>query len=216
MKKTIAHYFRYYKFENGMEIIASLKCGTRFIDIQTCYPTPDFCSFDIVDIEKYVTKDTIFIYRDTIEHMLSGLVTDFGLNCSHYTLNDLVNEYLSNKGTHWKSNTYLKLYPIWNKVGFKMVELKDLSTLFNDIPHNPKLFEHKSLIGITDLMDILKFIPGELRNSLMEHAGWDSVWLSRILRGEMDSIPMSDYVELKDKYELLLSEYEKLQLSIKG
>ena len=205
MKKVLAKQLRYFKFKKGPSIIAPLKCGTRFMENQSCYPKPKYCSFDIEDIEKYVTKDTIFVYRDVIEHMLSGLVTDFALNSKDHTLNDHVNEYLLGNGTHWNSNLYLKLYPIWNKVGFKFIELKDLSTLFKDETHNAHLFEHRSRVGITNLTDIIKFIPQELRNSLMELAGWDSFWLSRMLRDEKDSVPMWDYNELKTKYDLLLT-----------
>jgi hypothetical protein len=175
------------------------------MDNQTCYRKPNYCSFDIEDIEKYVTKDTIFVYRDVTEHMLSGLVTDFALNCKDHTLNDHVNQYLLGNGTHWKSNLYLKLYPIWNKVGFKFIELKDLSTLFKDETHNTDLYQDRSSVGINNLTDILKFIPQESRNSLMELAGWDSFWLSRMLRDEKDSVPMWDYNQLKTKYDLLLT-----------
>jgi hypothetical protein len=216
MKKVVSKQLRYFKFKGGPSIIAPKKCGTRFMENQTCYPKAKYCSFDIEDIEKYITKNTIFVYRDVIEHMLSGLITDFGLNCKDHTLNDHVNQYLSGNGIHWSSNLYLKLYPIWNKVGFKFIELKDLSTLFKDEVHDYRLFEHRSLVGINNLTDIIKFIPQESRNSLMELAGWDSFWLSRMLQGEKDIIPMSDYVELKTKYELLLNDYNKLQLSIEG
>lgn len=212
---SIAHYFRYYKFENGMDIIASLKCGTRFIDNQTIYTSPPFCSIDISEFKNYVTKDTIFIYRDVVDHMLSGLVTDFGLNSKDSTLNEIVNQYLLGNGTHWKSNTYLKLYSIWNDVGFKMVNLNDLSTLFDNTIHDPILFEHKSLVGIKNLSDILKFIPESLRKSLMELAGWDGVWLDRMVRGQKDAIHMSEYNELKSKYDSLLMEYENLQKEYK-
>jgi hypothetical protein len=208
---TISHYFRYFKFENGPEIIASLKCGTRFIENQTTYPPPPFCSIDISEFQNYVTKDTIFVYRDVVEHMLSGLVTDYALNSKFSNLNEIVNEYISNKGTHWISNTYLKLYSIWNDVGFKFINLNDLSTLFPNTTFNSSLYEHKNMVGIKKLTDILKFIPNDKRNQLMEVAGWDSMWLDRMLRGQRDSVSISEYNELRDKYKLLLSEYDELR-----
>lgn len=195
MVTNVAHYFRYYKFDNGMDVIASLKCGTRFMDIQEIYPHPDFVSFELDKIENYLTEDTIFVYRDATEHMLSGLVTDFALNSRRTTLTKLSTEYINGEGTHWKRDVYKNLYPIWNKIEFKFINLNDLSTLFENTPHDPVLYDHKRLIGIEKLTDITKSIPEPLLKELMEISKTENEWLGRMVRGENNVVVLSDYNE---------------------
>jgi hypothetical protein len=194
-KSNPSYYFHRFKFKNGMDIIASLKCGTRYILQQKDNKITKHTSFEFCDIEKNLTEKTYFICRDTIQHMQSGLITDFILNSKRTTLIKLVNNYLSGNGTHWKSEVYTQLYPIWNKIGFNFVELKDLSTLFNGYKIDLDSFNHRKLIGLQNLDEIKKSIPENLSEPLYDIAKKDNVWLGRMMRGEHNVIVASNYEE---------------------
>lgn len=209
---NIAKEFRYFRFENGMEIIAPLKCGTRFMDIQRAYPISSTYHIHFDELKKNLHKDVIFIWRDVVEHMLSGLVTDFALNSKYTTLTKLSKQYVNGLGTHWKPSVYQNLYPIWNKIGFKFVELKNLSSLFENTFHDPIQFDHKNLIGIKDLNEIKNSIPKDTLDTLIDMANTENVWLGRMVRGEKDVVTLSDWNELKRKYDELLIEYRKLKV----
>lgn len=207
--------FRYYDFQNGLKIIAPLKCGTRFMDMQVVYPESEFVFLEFNELTPYLTKDVIWIYRNPIEHMLSALVTDFYLNSKHTTLTKLAREYINGLGVHWKPNIYTMLYPIWNKIGFKFLELKDLSTLFDDEVCDSKLYDHKGLIGVNDLMDVKKSIPKDLMDELDLFAKEETIWLGRMVRDERDVITLSDWNKLNKKYNDLKKEYDEFRKNYK-
>lgn len=207
--------YRYYDFQNGLKIIAPLKCGTRFIDVQKIYPEPELLFLSFEQIIPYLTTDVIWVYRNPTEHMLSALVTDFYLNSKHTTLTKLAREYVNGMGIHWEHDVYTNLYPIWNKIGFKFLELKDLSILFNNEVCDSKLYDHKSLIGVNDLMDIKKSIPKDLMDKLDLFAKEETIWLGRMVRDERDVITLSDWNNLNKKYDDLKKEYDEFRKNYK-
>ena len=124
-----------YTFESGLDIIAPLKCGTRWLeglDADNCNHT----IFRVTDARKYIHSGTTFIWRPVREHFLSAVKTELSI-ATNKTILNVVTDIEGGLCSHWCSYLYKELYPIWEETGFQFYKLRALSEL------NPSAMELK-------------------------------------------------------------------------
>ena len=144
------NYLKRYIWESGLDIIAPLKCGTRWLeefDIDTRisrfdiyidfdYPSPAADGVHPLHLKENIHSGTTFIWRPVREHFLSAIKSELHLYPEKSIL-DIVMEIQSGTCDHWYPHLYKKLYPIWSSTPFRFHKLRALS-LLNTSPEKSK------------------------------------------------------------------------------
>jgi len=180
-----------FKYKNGLDIIAPLKCGTRWLENET----------NPISIEqewshhhlgiKGITKQTYWIYRNPEEHLISALKTELrsAIEFKDTSVEDTINSFIINDCTHWSNEIFKYMFKNWDKKEFKLIELKDLSTLFPGVPfdsNNYKMnYYHKTTYNT---FEILKIISKEDLDILYTMIEIDKPYLTKMLNGERTPI----------------------------
>lgn len=178
---------RRFIYDNGLDIIAPLKCGTRFLENETKWKeTVELSSYEIPRAK--ITNDTYFVWRDGMEWLISALKTEIRGELEFNETPDIdriLNEYQNGIGTHWSNTIYKDLHKIWNRREFKLIELKELSNLFPDSEFErdnyKMLWYHKTSY---DTDEIMKWIPKDIFDKLCEDVEKDREWLDLLLKRE--------------------------------
>jgi hypothetical protein len=76
-----------YIYKSGLDIVAPLKCGTRWLEGLDVENRISTFSFTIADLQKHIHSGTTFIWRPVKEHMVSALKTEL-VTCPEKTLFD--------------------------------------------------------------------------------------------------------------------------------
>lgn len=127
-------------FDN--KIIAPNKHGTRFLNQIFNFKYEDANQLEIFNLPKWKTKESYFIYRDPMEHLISALHTEVIVfleqtnikekNDYYKVIENVLNNFIKGDVTHWCGDLLEGLYNMWNvsnKNKFKVIELKNLSPL---------------------------------------------------------------------------------------
>lgn len=116
-----------YIFESGLDVIAPLKCGTRWLEGLDVDTRIHRSGFHIEDLNENVHSGTTFIWRPVREHFLSALKTELSTTSSE--LYDIVMEMQRGLCDHWSGDLYRELYSIWSETPFRFHKLRALSEL---------------------------------------------------------------------------------------
>jgi hypothetical protein len=200
-----------YMYENRPPIIVIPKCGTRFVN------GSNWKDVDEIDIStdsnrEYspIASDSIMIYRNPREHIISAIQTDYVWG-NYYgkkqhiegslrksNLNIIIQNMFEDNSDHWSPNLYKNIYNIWNKTNFKMLHVSNLSELFdNKIQYNSKMFDSHNMPNYKSKEEILSMIPKDKLNHLYKLCDEDEFWLNRILIDKKNIIYIND---LKERY----------------
>lgn len=117
-----------YIFNSGLDIIAPLKCGTRWLegfDVENRIRT---FGLHPTDLPQHIHSGTTFIWRGVREHFLSAIRTEL-VAFKKKNIYDVVIEIQSGECGHWHPHLYRELYPLWEKTGFQFHKLRALSEL---------------------------------------------------------------------------------------
>jgi hypothetical protein len=157
-----------FSYTNKFDIIAPLKCGTRWLEKNTNPNHIELIKYnELFDKNQIHKEKTFFIYRDILEHFKSGLYTEYlGFNhipvpnCESYfvslklrenilfynkykNINQLFKKLtIYNKhSAHFIPNLWEKMYH--NKPNFIFTKLHDLKNIFDDenISYDPTNFD---------------------------------------------------------------------------
>ena len=128
-------YFMLFKYENGMDIIAHLKHGTRWLEEKTNpisiieYPPDNFTR----NFEYVFNENTYWIYRNPIDYLMSALKTEIRTSMEYDgdQTDYIINSFISGNGHHWSSNFYLVMYYYWKNNNIKPIHLSNISNLFS-------------------------------------------------------------------------------------
>jgi hypothetical protein len=180
--------FILFKYENGMNIVAPLKHGTRWLEEKTNpssmteYPLDNFTS----NFEYVFNENTYWIYRNPIDYLMSALKTEIRTSIEYEEdrTDYIVESFILGKGHHWSSNSYLVMYYYWKNNNIKPIHLSDISNLFSpDIEFIKGEYEMNTYEK-TKYQDDL-FITnkiGKIRMKMLyDKMNQDSIWLDRIL-----------------------------------
>jgi hypothetical protein len=176
-------------YENGLNIIAPLKCGTRWLEEKTNPIKIEELS--TIDKINGITKKTYWVYRDNREHLISALRTEIrnAIEFGENNTNSIVDGFIKGTGTHWSTELYKFMYLHWNRVEFDLIHLNDLSNLFVGVEYIQENYDmnhyHKTK---HTKEDIIELVDSTKINALYELSDIDYKWLIKILNKEHNLI----------------------------
>jgi hypothetical protein len=183
--------FMLFKYENGMDIVAPLKHGTRWLEEKTNpisiipYPPDNFTH----NFEYVFNENTYWIYRDPIDYLMSALKTEIRTSLEYEgdKTDYIVESFISGNGHHWSSNLYLVMYYYWKNNNIKPIHLSNISNLFSPDTEFIKQAYEMNYYEKTKYQDDL-FITnkvGKIRMKMLyDKMNQDSIWLDKILKNE--------------------------------
>jgi hypothetical protein len=174
-----------FRYENGLDIIAPLKCGTRWLENETNPIKIEELS-TIYKIEN-ITKDTYWVYRGGREHLVTALRTEIrdALEFHEDNTDSIVDGFIKGMGTHWSPMLFRYMYSYWNRIEFNVIELNDLSNLFVGVEYDSKNYDMNYYTKTKHTKeDIIQLVGSTKMNILYEQSDMDSVWLTKILNKE--------------------------------
>ena len=178
-----------FTYENGLDIIAPLKCGTRWLEEKTNPIKIEELStlYKIEDI----TKNTYWIYRVGREHLVTALRTEIrhAIEFQNYDTDLIVDGFIKGVGTHWSPILFRYMYSYWNRIEFNVVELKHLSNLFIEVEYLRENYDmnHYDKTKHTK-EDIIQLVGSAKMNELFQLSDIDYKWLTKILNKEHNLI----------------------------
>jgi len=178
-----------FTYENGLDIIAPLKCGTRWLEE---YTNPiKLEELSTIYKIKNITKDTYWIYREGREHLESALRTEImgSIEFEKESVELVVDSFLNGLGTHWSPILFRCMYVYWNRIEFNVIELNHLSNLFTGIPYDSSQYDFNNYHKISNNMsNILKIVNTDSLNKLYDMVENDKPYLTKILNKEHNLI----------------------------
>ena len=180
-----------FKYEIGMDIVAPLKHGTRWLEEKTNpvsiikYPSYNTTSsFDYV-----FNENTYWIYRNPIDYLMSALKTEIrtSIEFEEDQTDYIVDSFISGNGHHWSSNLYLVMYYYWKNNNIKPIHLSNISNLFSSdiefIKEEYEMNQYEKTKYQDDLFITNKI--GKIRMKMLyDKMNQDSIWLDKILKNE--------------------------------
>ena len=190
-----------FRYESGLDIIAPLKHGTRWLEEKT-NPISIEEIFSTINIEG-ITKETYWVYREPKEHVVSALRTEIrsSIEWGGDSKDVIIDKFKTNNGLHWSPTLYEYVYSLWNKIGFNLIHLKDLSNLFPGIKYDSKNYimnNFKKAKHTTE--DIIELVGSIELNTLYMMCDKDELWLKRILNNEKG---LTSYDLLMEKQQMI-------------
>jgi hypothetical protein len=154
-----------------------------------------------------IKSDSILIWRNPKQHLISAIQTDYvwgngggNLNPSitkEWNLNKVIENMINNNSSHWSPNLYKNIYKIWNKTPFQFLELNKLSTLiYTNEVYSSKDYDSHNMPHFISKDEILKLIPNEKLLLLYSMCDKDELWLKRMLNNETGLVSYDDYNDL--------------------
>jgi hypothetical protein len=174
-----------FTYKNGLDIIAPLKCGTRWLENETNPISIEELS-TIYKIQN-ITKDTYWVYRMGKQHLESALRTEImnSIEFNGKNVELVIDSFLNGTGTHWSPILFNYMYNHWNRVEFKVIELTHLSNLFPGIPYDPNNYNFNNYDKISnDMSNILEMVDTDSLNELYSMVENDKPYLTKILNKE--------------------------------
>ena len=179
-----------FTYENGLDIIAPLKCGTRWLEEKT-NPIKIEELWLATDKIQNITKDTYWVYRMGREHLVTALRTEIrnAIEFQEDNTDSIVDGFIKGIGTHWSPILFRYMYSYWNRIEFNVIELKDLSNLFVRVEYDSKNYDMSDYYKTKHTKeDIIELVGSTKMNELYELSDRDSVWLTKILNKEHNLI----------------------------
>lgn len=177
--------FKRFKYESGLDIIAPLKHGTRWLEEKT-NPISIEEIFEINNIG-VIEKETYWIYREPKKHLLSALRTEIrtGIEFDGDDKDTIIDKFKTDMGLHWSPTLYKSVYQHWNRIEFNLIHLNDLSNLFPGVEYSPigyDMSDFEKAKHTTE--DIMELVGSTELGKLYKICEEDELWLKRILNNE--------------------------------
>lgn len=173
-----------FQYINGLDIIAPLKHGTRWLDEETNPIKIIEDPLSRINLQKYpITEKTYWIYRDAKEHLLSALMTEIRVAIEFETddIQTIINKFINGTATHWSPHTFKTMYQYWNKYNFISIHLSNISLLF-DVRFDKEKYEMNGYTKTKyDVNHIMEMIDTDVLMNLLVLSESDSNYLNLIL-----------------------------------
>jgi len=189
-----------YIFKSGLDIIAPLKCGTRWLDGFDVENRIDTYSIGIEDLKENIHSGTTFIWRPVKEHFLSAIETDYHVEPDRTDIWESIVHY-QKYGGHWYPYLYKKLYPIWKKTRFRFWKLRALSELNEIASSMPYHFNKYDFIvpkGYSTADEALNSLSPNHTNRLNKFIGDEEKLLKLMIEPQYGEKSWEDYSDLED------------------
>jgi hypothetical protein len=196
--------FKRYIFKSGLDIIAPLKCGTRWLnefDIEERIDMLQFASYD-EELAQNIHSDITFIWRPVREHFISAIKTEWNAS-PNKDIWDIITEMEFGRCYHWYPYMYKKLYPLWLKFGFKFHKLRALSQL------TPSASEYKWTSNLYKMLlplpiehitvgEVLKYLSPEQSIKIQNLISEEENWLKLMIEAQYSGYNGEEYSNLED------------------
>jgi hypothetical protein len=206
-----------FNYETGLDIIAPLKHGTRFLEEETNPMSIEDELYLQNEIDK-ITNKTYWIYREPKKHMVSALRTEIRtcIEFNEGSVESIIDGYINGNGTHWSKELYKYVYRYWNNVGFNLIHLNDLSNLFPKIDYTPTKYDMGNFEKAKHTTeDIIELVGSTKMDELYKLCDEDEMWLNRILNNERGLSSYDLVVEQQKEIDRLNEDNWKIENSSK-
>jgi hypothetical protein len=205
-----------FRYENGLDIIVPLKHGTRWLEEKT-NPISIEEIYSINNI-KEITKETYWVYREPKKHMLSALRTEIrtGIEFDGDSKDIVIDKFKTDMALHWSPTLYESLYQHWNKIGFNLIHLNDLSKLFVGIEYLSNGYDMSTYVKAKHTTeDIMELVGLMELSELYKMCDKDELWLKRILNNERGLTTYELLMEKQNTIDKLEVEILNLKMKLK-
>jgi hypothetical protein len=194
--------FKRYIFKSGLDIIAPLKCGTRWLNEFNIEERTDMLQFSLYNEElaQNIHSGILFIYRPVREHFISAIQTEWNMS-PNKDISDIIKEMELGTCLHWYPHMYKKLYPLYLKFGFKFYNLRALSQLTLSASRhkwNSSLYEIKFPIGHVTVEKALKSLSPEQSIKIEKLISEEENWFKLIMEAQYVGKTGEEYSNLED------------------
>lgn len=183
-----------FKYKTGLDIIAPLKHGTRWLEEETNPISIEEQLYLQNVVEQHeankmdkITNETYWVYREPKKHMVSALRTEIRtcIEFNEGSVESIIDGYINGIGTHWSNNVYKYVYRLWNNIGFNLIHLNDLSNLFPEVEYTSTKYDMKHFEKAKHTTeDIIEMVGSTKMKELYKLCDEDEMWLNRILNNE--------------------------------
>lgn len=189
-----------YIFESGLDVIAPLKCGTRWLESLDIDNRTHRIGFHLEELKKNVHSGTTFIWRPVREHFVSALQTE--LATTEKELSDIVDEMEAGLCDHWYPHLYSELYSIWSETPFRFHKLRALSELTpsaSDLEWSPTMYAFSLPTKWDSVESVLNSLSPKHLIRLEKLIGDEDKWLKSMLKSQYSEKSWEEYSDLEDK-----------------
>ncbi len=185
--------YKRFQYSNGLDIIAPLKHGTRWLDEETnpLSIIEDPLSGVNLNLHK-ITNKTYWVYREPEEHLLSALMTEIRgtIELEEYETERIINSFMTGTGTHWGPYVFKTMFTYWNRYRVKPIHLSKLSTLFpTDVKFDKTNYQMNYYTKTKyDTDFIIDYIGNETYIKLKKLSEIDKPYLDNILNNKHNLI----------------------------
>ena len=159
---------------NDLKIVAPLKCGTRWLLSKS-----NKSSFIHIDNLKEETDDeTIFLYREPKDHLISALLTDYIIK--ECDLNKTLDDLLNLNSAHWRGDMYENIHRAWCYHKFKMINYLNISDLIGDYELNKDIYDFSKHPPYLTKQELLDLVPNDIKEQLYIMSDNNDYWLKQI------------------------------------
>jgi len=194
--------YKRYIFKSGLDIIAPLKCGTRWLNefnIEERINMLQFVSYD-EKLAQNIHSGITFICRPVREHFISAIKTEL-ITSPNKDILDIITEMEFGKCLHWYPYLYKKLYPLWLKFGFKFYKLRALSQLTTSALENKwtsNFYKMHFPIEDINVEEALKSLSPEHLIKIEKMINEEDMWLKLMIESQYSGKTGVEYSNLED------------------
>lgn len=203
-----------YIYKSGLDIVAPLKCGTRWLEGLDVENRISTFSFTIADLQKHIHSGTTFIWRPVKEHMVSALKTEL-VTCPEKTPFDVITEMESGICDHWYPYLYKELYTIWSQNPFRFHKLRALSSLTpnaKELEYSTTMYKFALPTEWDNVEDALNTLSPKHIIRLERLISEEEKWLKSMLKPQYSGKSWEAYSDLED--EMLKLKHKAIDLEM--
>jgi hypothetical protein len=206
-----------YIYSSGLDIIAPLKCGTRWLEDFDKENRIQIIGLHPTDLPNHIHSGTTFIWRPVREHFLSAIETDYYVEPDRTDMWESILHY-QEYGGHWYPYLYKKLYPIWKKTRFRFWKLRALSELNEVAAAMPYHFKQYHFIvpkGYSTAEEAINSLPSKHTNRLNKLIGDEEKWLQLMVEPQYSEKSWEDYSDLEDSLFKMKCKVKDMEAEVK-
>ena len=199
--KIMKSILKRYMYKSGLDIVAPLKCGTRWLEGLDVEERTYRYDIHMDELSSHIHSGTIFIWRPVREHMLSALKTEFSLHHTEKSPFDIVTEMEAGICDHWYPHLYRELYTIWSKTPFRFHKLRALSELTptaGKCEFTSTAYRFNLPTQWDSIESILSSLSPKHLIRLNKLIGDEDKWLKSMLKAQYIGRTWEEYSELED------------------
>ena len=192
---------------NDLKIVAPLKCGTRWL-----LDRAKKSSFIFIDnLKEETDAETIILYRESNDHLISALLTDYIIN--ECDLNKTLDDLLNYKSPHWRGDMYENIHRAWTYNKFKMINYLNISELIDDYDYDKNVYDfsvHPPYFLTKQI--VLDLVPIDIKEELFKMADNDNYWLKQIQENN-DKVISKNVIDRLENIELQYQKNDKMKIT---